>query len=214
MLGLVVRFFFRPAALLGQLVPENAFFSIQQYCRTSWYHIQPEHEPTEISLSLSCKIFLELNLWWACCTSLARVVVVQAVFRGSLQRARYARLRVAAKGRPLRYYALRIQVRPLLCFRRTMVPPRQVHVVKPTTRQTAHIELVSPFVSSPPRVLRKQFPCIAEPHNTCRPISAAHPNREPLFFPPEWNGAVRWPHLFPRVFFSFGRSLLHLCCFR
>ncbi|CAM9504516.1 unnamed protein product [Pylaiella littoralis] len=33
----------------------------------------------------------------------------QAAFRGNVQRARYKRLKAAAKGRPLRYYALRIQ---------------------------------------------------------------------------------------------------------
>ncbi|CAM9168994.1 unnamed protein product, partial [Laminaria digitata] len=37
------------------------------------------------------------------------VALAQAVFRGRLQRVRYARLKVAAKGRPLRYYAIRIQ---------------------------------------------------------------------------------------------------------
>lgn len=40
-----------------------------------------------------------------------RVALVQAAFRGKIARARYARLRVTAKGRPLRYYALKIQVR-------------------------------------------------------------------------------------------------------
>lgn len=39
-----------------------------------------------------------------------RVSRAQAAFRGNVQRARYKRLKAAAKGRPLRYYALRIQV--------------------------------------------------------------------------------------------------------
>lgn len=39
-----------------------------------------------------------------------RLALVQAAFRGRIARARYARLRITAKGRPLRYYALKIQV--------------------------------------------------------------------------------------------------------
>ena len=39
-----------------------------------------------------------------------RVALAQAAVRGKLQRARYLRLQEASKGKPLRYYALRIQV--------------------------------------------------------------------------------------------------------
>ncbi|CAM9656497.1 unnamed protein product [Ectocarpus sp. 12 AP-2014] len=48
----------------------------------------------------------------------------QAVFKGNKQRVRYKRLKIAAKGRPLRYYALRIQRNYRGYKGRSMVPRR------------------------------------------------------------------------------------------
>ena len=62
-----------------------------------------------------CLVCLPLCLHFVCpsigvCWSYFSIALAQAVFRGNLERARYKRLKVSCNGRPLRHWALLIQV--------------------------------------------------------------------------------------------------------